>query len=182
MAPPRHLILMGLRGSGKTTLGRSLAARLQLPFIDLDARTRALLGVATVRQAFDTRGEPAFREAETQALRAALGEPPAVIALGGGTPTAPGAAELLREAIEDSRAHLVYLRAQPATLRARLARDDPDRPSLTGADALDEMDAVSAARDPGYRELATAILETDEMKPDEILDAIVRLTGPPASG
>ncbi|QKK09395.1 MAG: hypothetical protein HND58_15335 [Planctomycetota bacterium] len=108
MSQPHPLLLIGLRGSGKSTLGRLVAERLVADglvaaFSDLDDAVLARLGHATVAEAWNTLGEPAFRTAETACLRervpAALddGTPQVVVALGGGTPTAPGAAELLGE-------------------------------------------------------------------------------------
>jgi len=219
---PPLLVLMGLRGSGKSTLGRLLAARLGVGFLDLDDLVLERLGCGSVAQAWAELGEPAFRRAETECLGEWVGEtrdsecpapgqsrdpeclaPARVVALGGGTPTAPGAAELLRRASKAGSIKLVYLRATPPTLRGRLARTepeaqarsltrrgkkhplpnppprgagegaghtnshtdatpDPNRPSLTGADPLDEIDEVFAARDPLYRELATHVIQIDD--------------------
>lgn len=178
---PRPLLLIGLRGSGKSTLGRLVAERLVADglvaaFSDLDDAVLARLGHATVAEAWKTLGEPAFRAAETACLRERLPEslddrtPPTVVALGGGTPTAPGAAELLGEARERGLVTIVYLRAQPETLRARLGAADANRPSLTGAGTLDEIDAVFAARDGLYQELATEIIEIDR---GTTIDALV---------
>lgn len=158
----RKLVLMGLRGSGKSTLARELAARSGASSIDLDEWTAAGLGCATVREAWDRHGENGFRAAEVGALRRALASDARIIALGGGTPTAPGAADLLGEARDQNRIALIYLRCTPSELRARLAGDPAamsNRPSLTGADPLDEIAAVFAARDPVYRALASRTLD-----------------------
>lgn len=127
--------------------------------IDLDDRTLAALGYSTIAEAWRTSGEPAFRATESEALAAALAEPPCVVSLGGGTPMAPGADALLRDAANNGRAVLVYLHAPPSVLRARLREGDPSRPSLTGAGMLDEIDAVFAQRDPIYRSLAAHIVD-----------------------
>jgi len=149
------LLLMGLRGSGKTTIGRELARRQQRPFIDLDDRTCAILGVASASEAFAALGQPAFRNAETRALKDALTQSGVIIALGGGTPTAPGAADLIRAAAGAGHAVAVYLRCTPAELRTRLTgRIDARRPSITGADPLDEIQTVFAQRDPLFQALA----------------------------
>lgn len=150
---------MGLRASGKTTLGPKLAARAGTPFADLDDRTLELLGHPTIADAWRALGEPGFRDAEARALRAALTEPRSVLALGGGTPTAPGAADLLRTNTHAGTITLVYLHAPPDVLRARLREGDASRPSLTGGNMLDEIDAVYRARDPLYRELAGLVVD-----------------------
>ncbi|MFG0273485.1 MAG: shikimate kinase [Phycisphaerales bacterium] len=167
-ACPPIVVLLGLRASGKTTLGRALAERLGRRFIDLDDRTRALLGDATIADAFRRVGESGFRSAEVEALAGALDESGIVLALGGGTPTAPGAAAMLRKAQAGARAAVVYLRCDPELLRGRL-RDaggaGANRPSLTGADPLDEIEQVHAARDPVYRALADVVLEGEQSAP-----------------
>lgn len=159
---PTHLLLLGLRGSGKSTLARAIARLADIPSIDLDEHTLRDLGVATVAQAWDTLGEPAFRAAETTALARAIAAPdPSVIALGGGTPTAPGAADILREAHARRSIFLVYLRLDPDTLRARLAAqpDDPNRPAITSAGTHDEIRHIFNQRDHLYRDLADLIIE-----------------------
>ena len=146
---------MGLRASGKSTLARAIGEREGVPAYDLDDLVLDELGAATVREAWERLGEDAFRAAETRALRAALAtDTEHILALGGGTPTAPGASDVLREAVESRRCALFYLRLKPDALRARTREDDPDRPSLTGAGALDEIQHVFDQRDPLYRALA----------------------------
>lgn len=181
------LVLMGLRGSGKTSLCKALELRTGAACIDLDDRTRAAMGVATVAEAFASQGQAAFRAAEVEALRAAFdelrpgegrGEPaPAegIIALGGGTPTAEGAVGVLRQAQSAGRGLLVYLRATPETLRSRLAAPDADRPSLTGADTVAEIEAVFAQRDPLYRRLADAEVAVDGLTESEAAEEVLRL-------
>lgn len=160
MAPPRaNLVLIGLRGSGKSTLGRALADALQRRFIDLDRITPGLLAMPDAATALRTLGEESFRLAEFQALKETLLSPGQVVALGGGTPTAPGAAALLRRERDAARARVVYLAASPQTLADRLAETDlADRPSLTGKGVLEEIADLHAARDPLYRELADLTL------------------------
>jgi len=154
------VLLIGLRASGKSTVGPLVAAELRLPFIDLDPLTAQELGESSAAKAFLTKGQAAFRMAEATALSRVLqSSAPAVIALGGGTPTAPGFAQLLADYPD---ATLIYLRATPTTLRARLANTDTaSRPSLTGKGTLDEMAEVFAARDPLYRALAHLEIAVD---------------------
>ncbi len=160
MIPPDpSLLLIGLRGSGKSTLGRALAARQNRRFLDLDDLAAAFLSCDSVAEAWSRHGEPAFRAAESKALAAALNDSGTIIALGGGTPTAPGAAALIEHAKRERRCVVAYLRCTPQDLRTRLASLGPDalasRPSLTGAHPLDEIESVFAARDALYRELAS---------------------------
>jgi len=152
------IYLLGLRGSGKSTLGQSLASKLRALFVDLDDVTASLLKCPTPAEALHKHGQAAFRGAELKALTSAGVARAKVVALGGGTPTAPGASDALRK----SGATLVYLRASPETLRARLAATDlASRPSLTGADVLAEIDAVFERRDPIYLALADEVIEVD---------------------
>lgn len=158
---PSHIVLLGLRASGKSTLARALAGRLGLPPVDLDDRVRALAGCASVREAFAALGETRFRELEADALRAALAEPPSVLALGGGTPTAPGAAEILRQARAVGRAALVFLDPPLESLAARLAADAGDRPSLTGRGVVEEIAELAVQRRPLYTELSQLVLREE---------------------
>jgi shikimate kinase len=153
------VMLIGLRGSGKSTLGRYLAEQTGRTFVDLDVRTLARLGEETVREAWWRLGEPAFRAAEVEALRDALRQSFIVLSLGGGTPLAPGAREQIETARREGVATTVYLRVAPGTLRARLEGGMEDRPSLTGGDPLDEIDEIFAHRDPRYQEIADVVLE-----------------------
>jgi len=165
---------MGLRGSGKTTLGRLLAARTGVQFIDLDDRTIAGSGHASVSAMFRAQGEVAFRAAEARALGAALSDPRldgAVIALGGGTPTAPGARALLQAARSNGSIRVVLLEAPPAVLGARLTVAPGDRPLLMGADFTEEAELLASRRLPAYRELADATVRTD----GDLADALARI-------
>lgn len=177
--PRASILLIGLRGSGKSALGPRLAERLGRPFIDLDAVTVTYLGEGTLRELWERHGEARFRQAEYRALvnqAFPRTNPGPVVALGGGTPTAPGAADFLRNARTRGLGRIVYLRVAPATLRDRLAgADNADRPSLTGADPLAEIEAVHAARDRLYQELADAVLEVDGLDEAATLEAVVRL-------
>lgn len=194
MALDRHIVLLGLRASGKSTIGAMVAERIGAALIDLDDRTLAALrrahgplAGATVAAAWAALGEPAFREAEARALDEALREPPAVIALGGGTPLAPGAERALRAARDAGRAVLLYLRADAPTLRVRMAGDAASRggagaarPSLTGRGALEEIEDVLAHRDPIYAALAQQTIDaggSPESCAAEIVEIVRRRGG-----
>lgn len=176
-SPQHHLpatVLIGLRGSGKTTLGTLLAARLGTRFIDLDHRTIARSGHASVSAMFRSVGEPAFRAAECAALQDVLSSDArhgAVIALGGGTPTAPGARALLEAARADGTIRIVLLEAPPAVLGARLSVAPGDRPLLMGANFTEEAALLGERRLPAYRALADATVTTGGTTADS-LDAL----------
>lgn len=164
---PPTIVLIGLRGSGKSTLGRRLGETLGRPFVDLDDRTAAALGSATPGEALRTHGVDRFRLAEASALRDALGGPASVLALGGGTPTAPGAGDTLAQHAREGTISIVYLRAEPATLGERLsAPGAPERPALVGSDPVSEIATLFAQRDPLYRQLAGTVLHLDGVGED----------------
>lgn len=169
------LYLLGLRGSGKTTIGRLVAPSLGLPFVDLDDITPAILSHATAADALRVCGLPAFRAAERQALDDPRVLAAGIVSLGGGTPTHPPCeAELRHRAALGDR--LIYLRATPATLRERLATTDlAARPSLTGAGPLAEIPTLWAQRDPLYRSLATTVIEVDGLT-DQAVAQLVHAT------
>jgi len=140
-AHSRHIILIGLRCSGKSTTGRLLAERLGAPFLDLDDLVLDRFVEPTVREVWAAHGEHAWREAELAALHDALAAPPQVLALGGGTPEIPEARAVLADAVQRSQATIIYLRADADTLAARLRAETGDRPSITRADPAAEVDA-----------------------------------------
>lgn len=176
--PHIHLVLIGLRGSGKTTVGRALAERLGRGFVDLDTLTPAELGESDVASAFAKHGEAKFREAEAACLGRVLREETGpsvgqIVALGGGTPTAPGAAELLSATRAQERALIVYLRGSAATLRGRLSQaENAHRPSLTGRGMLEEIDELLTRRDPLYRRLADVVIELDRSAGAATVDGV----------
>jgi shikimate kinase len=169
-----RVILMGLRGAGKTTVGKGVAARRRVWFVDLDDVTRGDLGCATVVEAWERYGEARFRRAEVEGLKRVLKGEAGVIGLGGGTPTSAGAAELLRGCLERGDL-VVYLRAQPGALRERLRGQMGDRPSLTGGDPLEEIGIVFERRDELYRAFANAVIETDGMSVERVVDRVCEL-------
>jgi shikimate kinase len=167
----RHVVLIGLRASGKSTVAAALAEVLSARWIDLDERTRAILGAPTVREAFVEHGESGFRAAEAAALSAALDEPPAIIALGGGTPTAPGAAYRLDAERRAGRAFVVFLDPGSDILAARLRAHEGDRPSLTGRGVVEEIEELACARRPLYAALADLRL-LDDLDPASAVSII----------
>jgi len=147
------IVLVGMPGSGKTTVGRQLARRLGLPFFDSDHVIEDRLG-CSIRDFFAREGEAAFRDVEAQVL--------AELARGGNAVLATGGGAVLRE--ENRRAlreggQVIYLRSSPEELHRRL-RHDTQRPLLQVADPLARLRALYAERDPLYREAAHFQIET----------------------
>ncbi len=170
MAGQPTTILIGLRGCGKSTLGRELALESARDFIDLDDVTPRHLGRASVAEAWRLDGEEAFRRAEAAALHDKLRHQGIVLALGGGTPTAPGARDMLIDQQRTARGLIVYLRASASTLRERLSlASNADRPTLTGAGTLEEIEGVLERRDPIYLALADEVVEVDGLTQAEAL-------------
>lgn len=162
--PDANLALIGLRCSGKSTIGPMVAAQLERPFIDLDHVTAAELGVPTAGEALRTLGQPAFRAGELHALIKTLMTDGQVISLGGGTPTYEDSLDALVHERNAGRLGIVYLRAQPEALKRRMAESlISTRPSLTGSDPIAEVDGLFAQRDPLYRQIAHRVIEVDEL-------------------
>ncbi len=167
------VVLIGLRGAGKSTVGQLLAHRMAGTFADLDDRTAMAMGEDTPGEALSRHGEAAFRAAEALGLSHALKERLAVLALGGGTPTAPGAAEALTAAQAAGRVRIVYLRASPAALRSRLGSAGASmRPTLTGRGTLVEIEELFAARDPLYGRLANRTIDVEMLSAEEVVDQL----------
>lgn len=171
-----HIVLIGLRCSGKSTLAPRLAETLGVACVDLDDRVARAMGAASPAQAIENNGIESFRAAEAHELDSALGEPASVLALGGGTPTAPGARERLERAATTGQARVFYLCAQPGTLEARMrATDTGRRPALEGDDPVAEIATIHAQRHQLYETLAESIVETDAVEPESVLAALVAL-------
>jgi shikimate kinase len=160
-------VLVGLMGTGKTTVGRLLAERLGRPFVDSDAVVEARTG-RTVREIFETDGEAAYRPLETAALLDALASPvPAVIAAAGGVVLSP----VNRRALEEHAGLVVWLRADPGTLVGRVSPHD-HRPLLDG-DRAAMLARMAADRTALYTEVADVIVDVDEKTPAEVVGAIL---------
>lgn len=152
----RHVFLIGGRAVGKTTLGRLLAARLDVPFTDTDDVVVEALGMP-IAQYVAAEGWEAFRDRETEALRAVCDGAPVVAACGGGIVLRPENRVLLDLGLT------LYLHAPVEVLAARLAADpkESQRPSLTGKGLLQEVAEVLATREPLYRACSHVVLEAD---------------------
>jgi len=149
----RTISLVGMPGSGKSSVGRQLARRLRLPFADSDAVIEQRVG-ESVRSFFEREGEDRFRELETIVLRELLTHDHGVIATGGGAVLRPENREVLQ-----ARSTVVYLRSTPDELFRRL-RHDTQRPLLQVDNPREKLRELFTRRDPLYRETAHFIIET----------------------
>ena len=124
-------------------------------------------------------GLGAFRLAESAALDDTLQSDHQVIALGGGTPTAPGARDLIEHEQAAKRARVGYLRLDPSHLADRLSQTDlSKRPSLTGKGVIEEIAELFAARDPLYRALADVVIEAADLSIEQVSDRISAVVSP----
>jgi shikimate kinase len=170
---PSRITLVGLPGSGKSTVGRQLARRLQLAFSDSDHVIEQRIG-CSIRDYFDREGEAAFRDLEQAVIQELAQAGPGVLATGGGAVLRPANRELLRQA-----GQVVYLRSTPEEVFRRL-RHDVNRPLLQVADPLERLRSLYDERDPLYRETAHFVIETGRPSVSTVVNMIVmqlELTG-----
>jgi len=165
-SPDRHLVLVGLMGTGKTTLGRALARRLARPLFDSDEMVESRHG-RTVREIWHADGEPAYRALESEALRDALAGPPAVIAAAGGVVLSPENRRLLLA----SGARVVWLRADPELLVSRAATG-VHRP-LLDTDPLGALQSMAESRHDLYAEVATETLDVKDRTVADLVEAVL---------
>lgn len=148
-----NIYLVGLMGAGKTTVGRLLARRLKLRFVDSDHEIEARCGVK-IPVIFEIEGEAGFRAREAQTLAELTQLEGVVLATGGGVVLAEQNRRLLA-----ARGTVIYLRATPEHLYERV-RQDKNRPLLATADPLGRLRALYRERDPLYRAVADLVVDT----------------------
>jgi shikimate kinase len=140
---PRPIVLVGLPGSGKSTVGRLVAEALGAPVIDIDGLLVREMGMP-VAQIFGMVGEVRFREMERDAVKAAQAGAPGVIVPGGGWAAQPGELEAAK-----ATSIVVYLECQPSTA-AKRSQEGEARPLLTGMDPVQRMSTLLQEREPFY--------------------------------
>ena len=158
--------LVGLPGSGKTTVGRQLSRRLCLPFVDSDHVIESRIG-CSIREFFEKEGEDRFRDIEQDVLDRLTQSATSVISTGGGA-----VLRLVNRGVLHDRSHVVYLKSTPEELFRRL-RHDVSRPLLQVADPLTRLRELFAARDPLYRETAHFVLETGRPSVATLVNMVV---------
>lgn len=162
-----NIILIGMRGVGKTTIGKLLAERLKRKWVDIDDEIIAREGKSVVGMVA-ANGWDYFREKEHEEVERLAGENDLVISTGGGVLMHYNNAELLK-----ASGKLILLIADPATLVQRL-KDSHQRPSLTGKDVLEEIYELWEERKDEYYKAADLVVDTEPWEEERILDEIYR--------
>jgi shikimate kinase len=157
-----NIILVGLPGAGKTTIGRAAAKQLHRPFIDFDTELEHREH-ATVAEIFAKKGEAYFRGLEESLTEELAGTRGSVISTGGGWVTNPRSVELLR-----SGGRMIYLRVAPGTALARMAAGRGRRPLLEGPEGVTKMMSLYELRRPLY-EAADIIIDTEVIDKTEVI-------------
>ena len=172
-----QLILIGYRGTGKTTVARRVAELLELECFDADVEIEHRAG-KSIRQFFDDDGEQAFRDREVQVIADLVQHGDSVLSLGGGAVMR----EETRQAIAPGT--VVWLTARPETVHQRMAEDTKtfqQRPNLTTGGGLAEITSLLCEREPVYRACADFIVETDAKSAEQVAQEIVCLVKEQAS-
>lgn len=173
-----QLVLVGLPGSGKSTVGRQLGRRLDLPFSDSDHVIEQRIG-CSIRSFFEREGEDAFRDIEEEVIAELCSAPAGVIATGGGAVLRPANRERLR-----ASGQVFYLRSTPEEVFRRV-KHDAGRPLLQVEDPLQRLRDLFAQRDPLYRETAHFVIETNRPSVPTLVNMVLmqlELSGsPPAA-
>jgi shikimate kinase len=163
-----HLVLVGLPGSGKSTVGRAVAKRLSRPFLDFDAEIERREGISVAR-IFAERGEAAFRSLEYSLTQELAAAPPMVLAPGGGWVTIPGAMALLRPP-----GRIIHLQISPKEALRRLTRSRIVRPLLAQADPAMAMQSLWDRRS-GLYALADVTINVETVDSQRLIDSVVAL-------
>lgn len=167
---PPNIVLVGFMGTGKSTIGRALARRLEWRFVDTDQVIERVAG-ASIPTLFLQEGEQAFRDRETTAILGISAGERQVIATGGGAVLREDNVAALRGA-----GVVVLLTAQPEVILERVSRRPEQRPILNGDEPpLTRILRLLGERGPSYQRAAHAIVDTSERSPNAIVDELVRL-------
>ena len=162
----RSIVLVGMMGAGKSSVGRRLAARLGLSFIDADTEIETAAGMS-ISDIFELHGEPAFRSGEARVIGRLLESGPQVLATGGGAFMSEGTRAAVR-----AKGISVWLKADPDVLMRRIKRRN-DRPMLKTADPAATLQRLVDERYPIYAE-ANLTVESRDVPHGTVVDEIVR--------
>lgn len=165
-----NIFLIGYRGTGKSTVARLLAERLDYPHVDADDEIERSAG-KSIAAIFADEGEAAFRDLESEIVANLAGRDRTIAALGGGAVLRMENRHAVR-----GRGLVVWLRADAETLLARISADTTTgqrRPNLTAAGGFDEIRQLLAVREPIYRQSADHVVDTQGKSPAEVVDEIL---------
>ena len=163
----RPLVLIGLMGAGKSTIGKRLAARLHLPFVDADAEIERAAGL-TITEIFERFGEKEFRDGERRVIGRLIDGKPKVIATGGGAFMQDETRALILD-----RATAIWLDADIDVLADRVGRREGSRPLLVGRDPREALTELAAIRNPVYA-LAPVHVRSQPLPHDATVDTILK--------
>ncbi len=165
MKPLQNIVLIGLMGAGKTTVGRRLSQRIGRPMVDTDQEIEQRCGTS-VAVIFEVEGEEGFRRREAKVVEELMAQEGLVVTTGGGAPMDPQNQTFL------SRGFVIYLEAEPRLLWTRL-KTDQTRPLLTQADdPRAKIDELHALRDPIYRRLADLVVSSTKGSLTQVINQI----------
>ncbi len=177
IAVNKPIILIGMMGAGKTTIGARLAQRLGIPFIDADEEIEKAAQME-VSELFEQFGEDYFRDGERRVIERLLSDQPIVLATGGGAFMDPRTRALIRK-----YGHSIWLRVPIDELERRVKKRPHKRPLLQGTNIRERLETLSAIRDPIYSE-ADLTCDAAMHDQDQTVETILSLLGlaPPSSG
>lgn len=162
-----RVALVGLRGAGKSTVGRALALELEAPFVELDERVERLAGL-TLAEIFDLHGTAAYRRFEAEALEEVLAEGERVVLATGGSIVTSG--RTYQRLLETCRT--VWLRATPDQHYARVLAQGDHRPMANRPRAMDELEALLRQREGLYRR-AELEVDTSGLEPHHVVEVVL---------
>ncbi len=168
------VILIGFRGAGKTTVGKLLAERLKLSFLDLDEEIQRRVGLS-IKEMVERFGWSYFREREREVLEELLNLKECVVALGGGSILHDDLMEKLK-----SKSFIIYLKISPDTAVERICKDsktEQTRPSLSNLSLAEEVERMLKERSSLYQKFADIIIEADTMDLNRLLEKILKHLG-----
>lgn len=163
----KALVLVGLMGAGKSTVGKRLAGRLHLPFVDADSEIERAAGL-TIAEIFDRFGEKEFRDGERRVIARLIDGRPKVVATGGGAFMQPETRDLILR-----KARAIWLDADLDVLAERVGRRDGSRPLLRNRDPREALAELAAVRNPIYA-LAPVHVRSQPLPHDATVDSILK--------
>jgi len=168
----KSIALVGVRGAGKSTIGKRVAVRLRIPFVELDALIEREAGMSLV-ELFTLHGEGYYRRLEREAVEKLLvNSPPVVLATGGSVVTHPETWGMIRR-----QCHSVWLKARAKDHWNRVVAQGDLRPMVNNPSAMDELKALLRTREPLYSQAGLTV-DTSKHSPEEIVARIVERFGP----